>query len=64
MTSSGVEVGAFAFTGVNNDPWERPDIQLGTLPALLTADFGLQYKDAFNFNDEMFYGAYGDSIGM
>lgn len=58
LVSNGVEAGAFYQSGVNNDSWKRPDLQLHTFVAKFSIDFGLKYKDAFNFDDKHFNGAY------
>ena len=60
----GVEIGAFLKSSLNLDPWNRSDIQIGTLPATFIADFGLKYKDAINFNNDFFYGTYDSFRGM
>jgi len=60
LVSNGVEAGAFFDSGVNNDSWRRPDLQLHTFSAKFSIDFGLKYKSAFNFDDTFFYGTYGD----
>jgi choline dehydrogenase-like flavoprotein len=63
LVSIGVEIGAFLKSTQNWDPWNRSDIQIGTFPATFIADFGLKYKDAINFNDDLFFGAYNSFRG-
>ena len=58
LVSNGIEAGAFFQSGINNDTLKRPDLQMHTLVAKYSIDFGLKYKQAINFDDEHFNGAY------
>jgi hypothetical protein len=63
LVSNGIEAGAFVRTPLSNDSWRRPDIQFQTWSFTLAVDFGLNNKDAFNIDDKVFYGTYGDYNG-
>jgi choline dehydrogenase-like flavoprotein len=60
LASNGIEAGAFFYSGVSNDTWKRPDIQLHTTSLTFFVDYGLMYKTALNLADNFFYGTYGD----
>jgi choline dehydrogenase-like flavoprotein len=60
LVSNGAEAGAFFHSGVSNDSWRRPDLQMLTFATKFSVDFGLKYKHSFNFDDAAFRGAYAD----
>ena len=64
LISNGVEAGAFFHSGVSNDSWKRPDLQLHSFAGLHSMDFGLKYKKAWNIHDKFYYGTYGDHQGV
>ena len=59
LVSNTIEVGAFFYSGVGNDSFNRPDLQMHTMSATIFADFGLQFKDALNLEDEFYSEAFG-----
>ncbi len=64
LVSNGIEAGSFFHSGVSNDTWNRPDLQLHTLSLTFFVDYGLMYKKALNLADNFLYGAYGDFDNM
>ena len=62
LVSNGIEAGAFFHSGVSNDTWNRPDLQLHTLSLTVFVDYGLMYQKALNLADNFLYGTYGDFI--
>ncbi len=63
LTDSGVPVGAFVTTAVNEDPYKRPDIQMITLPFGIDMDYGLVYRNVIAATDELFDGLVGNDLG-
>jgi choline dehydrogenase-like flavoprotein len=60
LVSNGIEIGAFIHSGIGNDTWKRPDLQLHTLSATAFIDYSLKYKHVLNLNDRHLLGAYQD----
>lgn len=60
LTSNGIEAGAFFQSGINNDSWMRPDLQLHTFAVKPSIDFGLKFKHALNYDEKHYEGAYDE----
>ncbi len=63
LIDSGISVGAFLKTKVNQDPYKRPDIQFHTVPYGVDIDFGLVLKNVLNISDDVYSSLVQDDIG-